>query len=103
MQQLFFIWLWVQSFGKNQRKKPRETEEEVREELIKSIVKNDHSNNVKLNKKVERVTKNKDAVSVVKEYERLIKMQKQNIVCLDCGQGYLFERFKESDKFINIV
>ena len=95
--------LFFGNFGKNQRSKPRETEMKVKEELLKSIVKIHQINDVKLNETVERVTKYKDAVSIVKHYERLQKMQKQNIICLDYRQKCLFEGVKESSKFINMV
>ena len=75
----------------------------MKEELLRSIVKNHHINKVKFNETVERVTKYKDAVSIVKQYEKLIKMQKENIICLDYRQGCSFEGVKESNKFINMI
>ena len=36
---------------------------------------------------------------VVKKYEKTIKCKKKGILNLACKQGLLFEKFKKSDKF----
>ena len=41
----------------------------------------------------------RDTISVVKEYERLIKSQKQNIICLVNRQVLIFSNFEDSEKF----
>ena len=45
----------------------------------------------------------KDTISVVKEYERLIKSQKQNIICLVNRQVLIFSNFEDSEKFLKIL
>ena len=44
-----------------------------------------------------------DAIAIVKEYERLIKSQGQNIICLTFRKVSIFIKFKKSEKFSKII
>ena len=49
------------------------------------------------------VKSSEEAVEVVNEIEKIIKSKKCSILWLSYQQGQIFERFKLSDNFINIV
>ena len=87
----------------NEKKKTRKSREEVKEELLRSVVEVDGYENKELHEKVEKVTRYEDAVTIVREYETIIKTQKQNILCLANRQGYIFKSFKEPEKFVSMV
>ena len=40
---------------------------------------------------------------VIREFEKIIKSKKRNIVWLAYQQGKVFEKFKESTKFIEMI
>ena len=44
-----------------------------------------------------------DATTILREYETIVKTQKQNIFCNLYRQDYIFKRFKESEKFMSLV
>ena len=87
----------------NEKKKTRKSREEVKEELPRSIVEVDGYENKELHEKVEKVTRYEDAVTIVREYETIMKTQKQNILCLAYRQGYIFKSFKEPEKLVSMV
>ena len=49
------------------------------------------------------VKSSEEAVEVINEIEKIIKSKKCSILRLSYQQGQIFERFKLSDNFINIV
>ena len=49
------------------------------------------------------VKSSEEAVEVINEIEKIIKSKKCSILWLSYQQGQIFERFKLSDNFINIV
>ena len=51
----------------------------------------------------ENVKSSEEAVEVINEIEKIIKSKKCSILWLSYQQGQIFERFKLSDNFINIV
>ena len=61
-------------------KKARKSGEEVKQELISSMTENEKYENEELNKKAEKVEKCKDAVPIVRVYEKIIKTIKKNII-----------------------
>ena len=44
-----------------------------------------------------------DVIAIVKEYERLIKSQGQNIICLAYRQVSIFNKFKKSGQLPKIM
>ena len=55
------------------------------------------------NKKAAKVEKSKDAATIIKQYEEIIRTKKKNIVCIAYHQGKVFRRFKAKEKFIKLV
>ena len=49
------------------------------------------------------LTKNKEAVNLVKKIDKLIKCSKNNIFTLAYQQGIVFHKFKKNSKFVNTV
>ena len=45
----------------------------------------------------------KDAAAVIREFEEIIKSKERNIVWLGYQQRKVFEKFKENEKFIEMV
>ena len=56
-----------------------------------------------LNEKADKVENSEDAVTIVEEYEEIIRTKNKNIVCIACDQGKVFRRFKEREKIIKPV
>ena len=69
---------------------------------MSSIVEGERHKNVELSEKADKVAKCEDAVSVVREYETLVKTKKRNIACIAYRKGYVFIRFRETDTFVNM-
>lgn len=44
-----------------------------------------------------------DVIAIVKEYQRLIKSRRQNIICLEYMQVSIFNRFKKSGQLPKIM
>ena len=55
------------------------------------------------NEKADKVEKSKDAATIIKQYEEIIRTKKKNIVCIAYHQGKVFRRFKAKEKFIKLV
>ena len=52
---------------------------------------------------VNKVEKCEDAVSKVTTFKDIIKTKKKNVICVVYGQGLIFKRFKEKNKFIKMI
>lgn len=61
-------------------KKTRKSKEKFKEELIKLIVQWDSFENKQLNEKAEKVTRYEYNIPIVREYEKIIKIQYKNIL-----------------------
>ena len=61
---------------------------------MRSAVEDNIYENEELKEKAVKVVKCEDAVSLVREYETLIKTKKNSIVCITYRQGDIFKRFK---------
>ena len=56
-----------------------------------------------LNKEAEEVQDLKRAAEIIKQYEYIIKMKKKGIINVAYYQGQVFKKFKEKEKFTDLV
>ena len=56
-----------------------------------------------LNERAEKVEKPEDAVHMIMEYEEIIRVKKKGIIMVAYYQGKIFKRFKEKEKFQEMV
>ena len=56
-----------------------------------------------LNKEAEEVQDLKRAAEIIKQYEYIIKMKKKGILNVAYYQGQIFKKFKEKEKFTDLV
>ena len=56
-----------------------------------------------LNKEAEEVQDLKRAAEIIKQYEYIIKMKKKGILNVAYYQGQVFKKFKEKEKFTDLV
>ena len=59
--------------------------------------------NEDLNQSLENARNYEEAIPVVKEYETIIRPKKKGILNVVYRQGLLFKRFKESNKFLEML
>ena len=67
------------------------------------MVNNDMIETEELNEKTNRVEKPKDAATVIKQYEDIIRTKKKNIISIAYHQGKVFKGFKDKENFIRLV
>ena len=56
-----------------------------------------------LNELGEKVEKPEDAANIIKQNEEILRTKRKRIISVVCCQGKLFKRFKEKEKFIEMV
>ena len=56
-----------------------------------------------INKRVDIVEKLKDATGIIKEYEEILCAKRKGIITVAFYHGKIFKRFKEKEKFIQMV
>ena len=56
-----------------------------------------------LNKRAEKVEKPEDAADIIMEYEEIFRAKKKGIIMVAYYQGKIFKRFKEKEKFQEMV
>ena len=56
-----------------------------------------------LDEKADMVEKPEDAVAVIWAYEDIIRTKKKGIICIAYQQGKIFKKFKDREKFIQLV
>ena len=73
------------------------------EDLEDSIINSDWNENKELEEKASKVKINEDAAAVIREFKEIIKSNKRNIVYLAYQQGKVSIKFKENEKFSEMV
>ena len=58
---------------------------------------------MKIEEKARMIEKIEDAVAVIRDFEKIIRSRKKNIVWLAFQQGVVFSKFKKKEKFIKII
>ena len=56
-----------------------------------------------LNERAERVEKPEDAADIIKQYEEILRSKRKGIIAVVFHQGKIFKRFKEKEKFMQMV
>ena len=75
----------------------------MKDELLKSVIDGGIVENEKLNLRSDNVTNCEQPISVVKEFDNIIKCKKKRMVNLAYKQGLLFQKFKELGRFKKIL
>ena len=57
----------------------------------------------KLNELAEKVEKPEDAADIIKQYEEIFCAKRKGIIAVAFHQGKVFKRFKEKEKFMQMV
>ena len=56
-----------------------------------------------INKRTDKVEKPEDTVGIIKEYEEILCSKRKGIIAVAFYQGKIFQRFKEKEKFQQMV
>ena len=75
----------------------------MKKQLLDSMDINNASEIEELNKRAERVEKPEDAADIIREYEEILRAKKKGIIVVAFYQGKIFKRFKEKQKFQEMV
>ena len=75
----------------------------MKKQLLDSMAINNAVEIEELNKRAERVEKPEDAADIIREYEEILRAKKKGIIVVAFYQGKIFKRFKEKQKFQEMV
>ena len=56
-----------------------------------------------INKRADKVEKPEDAADIIKQYEEILRAKRKGIIVAAFYQGKIFKRFKEKEKFAQMV
>ena len=68
-----------------------------------SLINSDKIETEESNKKVDKVEKFEEAVTIIKECKEIIRKKNENILCIAYHVWKVLRRFKENEKFIKLV
>ena len=85
------------------KKAKRLSKEEIKTKLLDSITIDEVLECEDLNKETEEVQDLERAAKIIKRYEDIIKTKNKGIINVVYHQGQVFKRFKEKDKFTELV
>ena len=98
---IFCFQLWKNS-ETNKKKKCLE-KNELKKQLLDWIAINNAVEIEEVNERAEKVEKREDAVHIIMEYEEILRVKKKGIIMVASYQGKIFKRFKEKEKFQEMV
>ena len=75
----------------------------MKKQLIESIIINNAIRIDNLNELAEKVEKPEDAANIIQQYEEILRINRKGIISVAYYQVKLFKRFKEKEKFIQMV
>ena len=93
--------MWGNS--ENSKKTKRLNKDEIKKQLLKSITINNVIKIDDLNELAEKVEKPEEAADIIKQYEEILHTKRKGIIFVAYYQGKVFRRFKEKEKFIQMV
>ena len=67
------------------------------------ILVNEKTQNSGIEEKTRMIGKLENAVNVIQEFEKIIRSNKKIIVRILCHQGIIFRKFKQREKFTNMI
>ena len=97
-----FCFQLSKNFETNNKKKRLE-KNEIKKQLLDSIAINNAVEIEEVNKRAEKVEKPEDTVHIIMEYEEILRAKKKGIIMVAYYQEKIFKRFKEKEKFQEMV
>ena len=85
------------------KKAKRLSKEEIKKQLLDSMIIDEVVEFEDLNKEAEEIQDPEKAAEIIKQYEDIIKTKKKGIMNVAYHQEKVFKRFKEKEKFANLV
>ena len=85
------------------KKKKRLSKEEIKKQLLESMIIDENLEFDDLNKEAEKIQDPEKTAEIIKQYEDIIKTKKKGIINVAYHQEKVFKRFKEKEKFANLV
>ena len=85
------------------KKKKRLSKEEIKKQLLESMIIIEVAEFEDLNKEAKEIQDPEKAAEIIKQYEDIIKTKKKGIINVAYHQEKVFKRFKEKEKFANLV
>ena len=79
------------------------SKEDLKKQLLDSMVIDEILKFDDLNKEAQETQDPEKAEEITKRYEDIIKTKKKGIINVACHQGKVFEKYKQKEKFANIV
>ena len=98
---IFCFQLWGNS--EDSKKTKCLNKDQIKKHLIESITINNTVEIEELNKQAQKVEKLEDAADIIKQYEEILRTKRKGIILVAFYQGKVFKRFKEKEKFIQMV
>ena len=100
----YFLFLAVGKLNsENSKKTKRLNKDEIKRQLIESITIDNVVEMEDLNELAEKVQKPKEVADVMKQYEDILRTKRKGMVSVMYYQGEIFKRFKEKQKFLQMV
>lgn len=90
----------MQTKRKSKRKK---TKGDVKHELVRSLKEGNAAENEESNKSADNLTNYEEAIPVVQEYETIVRFEKNDILDVAYRQGIMFKKFKDSNRFVEML
>ena len=85
------------------KKAKRLSKEEIKKQLLDSMTIDEVVEFDDLKKEVEEIQDPEETTKIIKRYEDIIKTKNKGIINVAFHQGGVFNRFKEKEKFPNLV
>ena len=85
------------------KKAKRPSKEEIKKQLLEPMIIDEVVEFEDLNKEAKEIAEPEKAAEVIKRYEDIIKTKKKGIINVAFHQGQVFKRFKEKEKFVELV
>ena len=95
--------LQLRKGSENTKKTRRLSKDKIKKQLVDSIFNNNMVETEELNKMAEEVEKPEDTAAVIKQYEDIIRSKKKGTISTAYHQGKVFKRFKDKERFIELV
>ena len=87
----------------NSKKTKRLNKDEIKKQLIESTTINNAIKIEELNEVGEKVQKLEEVADIIKQYKKILHTKRKGMLSVAYYQGKLFKRFKEKEKFIQMV
>ena len=87
----------------NHKKTKRLNKNEIKKQLIESITISNVVEMEDLNELAEKVQKPEEAADIIKQYEEILRTKRKGIISVMYYQSKILKRFKEKEKFIQMV